>query len=205
MLSFLDSMNDGSGRTGGTIMRRFATILCVSLFALCLANIARADDQIDNPAYKSWAKFNKGTSVTYSTQATTMGNTSNITTTETLMDVTPDAVTVQMSLSMVVAGNTMNMPGQTQTIPAKITKPADAATTQPVDASATTATEDVQAAGKTFSCKKTTATLNQNGMTATTTSWMCDDVPGSMVKMQSNSTGSMTATTSMMLTAIDVK
>ncbi len=186
-------------------MRRFTTILCVGLFSVCLANIARADDQIDNPAYKSWAKFNKGTSVTYSTQATTMGNTSNITTTETLMDVTPDAVTVQMSLSMVVAGNTMNMPGQTQTIPAKITRSTGAATTQPVDASATTATEDVQAAGKTFSCKKVTATMNQNGMTATSTSWMCDDVPGGMVKMESNSTGSMTATTSMMLTAIDVK
>ena len=187
-------------------MLRTIIVICIGVISIALVSVARADDQtIDNPAYKSWAKFNKGSSVLYSAETSAMGNTTNITTTQTLMDVTPDNVTLQVASSMVMGGNTMNMPVQTQNIPAKITKPADAPATQPVDASASTSTEDVQAAGKTFSCKKTMATMSQNGMTVTSTTWTCDDVPGGVVKMEANGSGTMTSTTKMVLSAMDLK
>jgi len=183
-----------------------AFLLGVAVMCLALVNIARADDMIDNPAYQQWAKFNKGTSVTYTTDSTTMNNTSTITTTTTLTDLTPDKATIQVATSMTVGGNKMDMPAQTQDIPAKIKKPADSTGAQPADAPKTdTSKEDVQAIGKTFSCTKTTVTTDQNGMTSKATTWICPDVPSGVVKMEAEVSGAMQSTTKMMLTSMDVK
>jgi hypothetical protein len=197
----------GSKSLGIQLLRtQSALTLCAVLVSMALANVVRADDMIDNPAYQKWAKYNKGTSVTYSTDSTAMGNTSTITTTTTLTDLTPDKATISVASSMMVGGNKMDMPAQSQDIPAKIKKPADSTGAQPADAPKTDSTkEDVQAAGKTFSCTKTTVTTDQNGMTSKATTWTCDDVPNGIVKMEAETSGAMSSTTKMVLTAMDVK
>jgi hypothetical protein len=183
-----------------------AFLLSMAMICLALVNTVRADDMIDNPAYQQWAKFNKGTSVTYTTDSTTMNNTSTITTTTTLTDLTPDKATVQIASSMTVSGNKMDLPAQTQDIPAKIKKPADSTGAQPADEPKQDVShESVQAIGKTFDCKKTTVTTDQNGMTSKATTWTCDDVPGGVVKMEAEVSGAMQSNTKMMLTAMDVK
>ncbi len=181
-------------------MRPINRFLLIAPLALCLAFVAtvKADDQmIDNPAYASWAKFKPGTFVKYTNETKAMGNTTSTEMTQTLKSVDPDKVTIEIKTSMVVAGNKMDMPATTQDLPAKIKKP-DPGAAQPTDAPKTdTSTEDVQAAGKTFSCKKTTVTNDQNGMKTTATTWTCDDVPGSVVKMHSETSGSMTSSMNM--------
>ena len=175
--------------------------LCAFAMSFALIGTVRADDQmIDNPAYTSWAKFKAGTFVKYSTDVNAMGNASSSQTTTTLKDINPDKATVEIKTSMVVAGNKMDMPATTQEIPAKVKKP-DTTAAQATDApKSETSTEDVQAAGKTYSCKKTTVTSDQNGMTTKATTWTCDDIPGTMVKMEAETTGSMTSSTKMTLT-----
>jgi hypothetical protein len=173
---------------------------------MTLASFARADDMIDNPAYQKWAKFGKGTSVTYSTEANAMGNTSTITSTTTLTDITPDKATISVAQSMSVGGQKMDMPAQSQDIPAKIKKPSDSTGAQPADQPKTDSTkEDVQAAGKTYSCTKTTVSTDQNGVKSTATTWTCDDVPSGIVKMEAETSGAMTSSTKMTLTGMDVK
>lgn len=154
----------------------------------------------DNPAYQSWAKFKPGTMVTYSVDANTAGNTSSTQITQTLKDIDADKATIEVKMSMVMAGNKTDLPAMTHEIPAKIRK-VDPATTQALDVPKTeTSTEDVQAGGKTYSCKKTTITSDANGLTTKATTWSCDGVPGMMVKMESESTGAMSMSTKMMLT-----
>jgi hypothetical protein len=184
-------------------MFRFSSLMvaCAFLVSFALAGAARADDTMsDNPAYQSWAKFKPGTMVRYSTDANAAGNMSSTEITQTLKDINPDKATIEVKMSMVMAGNKTDLPATTHEIAAKIKK-ADPAATQTADAPKTeTSTEDVQAAGKTYSCKKTTITLDANGMTTKATTWTCDDVPGTMVKMESESTGAMSMSTKMMLT-----
>jgi hypothetical protein len=179
----------------------FSTIACAIALSLGLIGTVRADDTlVDNPAYQSWAKFKAGTLVKYSTDTNAMGNTTSMEMTQTLKDINADNATVEVKMSMVMGGNKTDMPATTQMVPAKIKK-VDPTVAQTADAPKTeTSTEDVQAAGKTFSCKKTSVTTDANGMTTKATTWTCDDIPGTMVKMESSSTGSMTMSSKMVLT-----
>jgi len=187
-------------------MFRFSclTIVCALAILSGLIGTVRADDTlIDNPGYQSWAKFKPGTLVKYSSDTNAMGNQTSMEMTQTLKDINADNATVEVKMTMVMAGNKTDMPATTQMVPAKIKK-VDPNAAQTADAPKTeTSTEDVQAAGKTFSCKKTTITSDANGMTTKATTWTCDDVPGTMVKMESESSGSMTMSTKMVLTDLE--
>jgi hypothetical protein len=179
--------------------------LCAMVMSLAFVGTVRADDMVDNPAYQSWAKFKTGTSVKYSTEAVVMGNTTTTETTQTLKDLNADKATIEIKTSMVMSGNKMDMPATTIDIPAK-TKKTDSATTQAADAPKTdTSTEDVQAAGKTYSCKKTVINSEMNGMKTKVTSWTNDDVPGTLVKSEAEVTGSMSSTSKMILTDIQAQ
>ena len=114
-----------------------------------------------------------------------MGNASSMEMTQTLKDLNPDKATIEVKMTMVMSGNKTDMPATTQEIPAKIKK-VDPTAPQTADAPKTeTGAEEVQAAGKTYSCKKTTVTTDANGMTTKATTWTCDDIPGTVVKMES--------------------
>jgi hypothetical protein len=185
------------------VMLRYSRwmMVCAVAMAFNVAAQVRADDNlVDNPAYQSWAKFKPGTFVKYSTDSNAGGNATSIQMTQTLKDVDADKATIEVKMTMVMSGNTMDMPAQTHEIPAKFKK-VDPNASGAADAPKTeSSNEDVQAAGKTYSCKKTTITTNANGMTTTATTWTCDDIPGNVVKMESQSTGPMTMSTKMMLT-----
>jgi hypothetical protein len=178
----------------------FAALMCFAFVAIVHAD----DDMIDNPAYQSWAKFKVGTWVEYQTDSEAMGNKNTIITTQTLKTLTPDTATIVIQSSMTVGGKKMDMPPQTQEITSKIKRPpappaaGDAPKTEQ-------GTEDVQVDGKTYSCKWTEVTSEQNGMKTTSKTWSSDDVPGSIVKIQSSTTGSMTATNTMALVKCQIQ
>ncbi|MGD0461058.1 MAG: hypothetical protein ABSB74_01085 [Tepidisphaeraceae bacterium] len=174
---------------------------------ICLAWVAIAqadDDMIDNPAYQSWAKYKPGTWVKYQTDSEAMGSKNTIITTQTLKDLTPDKATVEILSSMSVSGNKMDMPPQLQEITAKIKRPP----APPANSEAPKTeqgTEDLKVGDKTYSCKWTKVTNEQNGMKITAKTWTCDDVPGLVVKMESSTSGSMTATNTMALVECEIK
>jgi hypothetical protein len=176
-------------------------VLCALAMSFALVGTVRADDtMIDNPAYQNWAKFKTGTLVKYSTEVNAMGNSTSTESTQTLKDLNADKATIEIKTSMVMSGNKMDMPPTTQEIPAKIKKPDPAATPSADVPKTDTSTEDIQAAGRTYSCKKTAVSSEANGMTTKATTWTCDDIPSGVVKMEAETSGSMTATTKMILT-----
>jgi hypothetical protein len=183
-------------------MFRYGKFAVVGAVMVCLGFVAIAhadDDMIDNPAYQSWAKYKAGTWVEYQTDSEAMGSKNSIITTQTLKSITADKATIEIKSSMMVSGNKMDMPPQIQEITAKIKRP-PAPPAASGDAPKTDqGTEDIKADDKTYSCKWTETTTEQNGMKTTAKTWTCDDVPGSVVKIESNTTGSMTAKTSMAL------
>jgi hypothetical protein len=184
---------------------RKSIAVCAALLFFAIAAIAHADDDmIDNPAYQSWAKHKTGTMVKHHTESDSMGNKTSIDTTQTLTDLTPDKATIEVKGSMKMAGNSMDMPAQTQEIPAKIKKPDDAAPAGDAQ-KPKQGTEDVKIGDKTYSCKWTEVTTDQNGTKTTAKTWTCDDVPGNVVKMEANRSGAMTATVTMALVECDTK
>jgi len=172
-----------------TTMRKILILTAALTLILSIA-AARADDtMVDNPAYQSWVKYKPGTLVKYSIESNSMGNVSTIVMMEVLKDVTPDNATVDLSMTMVVSGNKMDLPPTKREIPAKIKK-ADPAATQTADVpKIETARENIEAAGKTYSCTRTTTSSDASGLITESVVWTCDDVPGTMVKSDAKSTG----------------
>jgi len=78
------------------------------------------------------------------------------------------------------------LPPTKREIPAKIKK-IDPAATQTADAlTIETAKENIEAAGKTYSC--TTTTSDASGLITKSVVWTCDDIPGTMAKSDAKST-----------------
>jgi hypothetical protein len=174
---------------------------------LVICAAARADDDlVANPDYLAWSKFGVGTSVTFAADTNMMGNAYTATTTTTLSAVTSDRVTLRVETTLLVNGKPTSLPPQTSDIPARVKKPSASAGVQPADAPQTqTSSEDVSALGRKFVCKKTKVTTVADGLTNWTSTWTSDEVPGGLVKTDSETTGAETATIKTILTAIDVK
>ena len=166
-------------------MKRSVQSLFVAAL-ICVGGSFCLGQQVDNPQYKSWAKFKPGTAVTMKTDAA--GTT--IETTTTLVEVTPEKVVVESKMKM--AGmEGMDMPATKMDIPAKVAQAAGGTATGPAPV---TKDEEVEVAGKKY---KTKVTETKSGDTVSKT-WTSDEVPGMMVKMESG-------TTKMALSAITIK
>jgi hypothetical protein len=173
---------------------------CAGVLAFAL--VARADDTVANPAYDSWARVGVGTVVKFTQSTDAMGTKASMQISEMLTEITPDAVKVEMKMSMVVAGHSTDLPAKTLTITAKTKKADDVgdATTKPA-----ATTEDVVVDGKTYSCKVSTVSMEKSGMTIHAKTWSCPDVPGTMVKSEATTTGAVASTSTTILTGIEVK
>lgn len=189
-------------------MARFSGLMfgCILAISLISARTVRADDTlVDNPGYLSWVKYKPGTLVKLSISNNAGGNDSHVETQQTLKAIDPDKVTIEEKITITIAGNKSEMPLVSRDIPAKIKK-VDPAAPGAADAPKTdTSTEDVQAAGTTYSCTKKTSTVNANGQTVKITTWSCDDVPGTVVKLHSESTGAMSIVSDIVLTDFEPK
>lgn len=145
----------------------------------CFASICRAQ-QYDNPKFAAWSKFNIGSSQTL--ESVTGDGNKQVTTdqTRTLTEKTDDYLVVEMKSTMIMAGQSMEGAPHTEKIPAKLDK----------DTKETPAGEEkIDAAGKTYDCKVFTVT-QPNALPgrpdSTVKMWVCADVPGGIVKMETS-------------------
>jgi len=175
---------------------RIAALFAVALILPCFAA------KIDNPEYQSWSKFGVGSMVEYTVQSEAAGTKTESTMTVTMVEKTDDKIVLETKTKMVVAGNEMTMPAQKRDVPAKVDQPEQQAQDGPKPEEGK---EDVEAAGKTLSCKTTTTVTESNGMKTTAKIWQCDDVPGGMVKMTAKTEGSVSSQTEQNLTKMEAK
>jgi hypothetical protein len=158
----------------------------VVLFALALmAPAAFAAEQIDNPMYAQWKKYKPGTWVTTKTVADFGGNKSETETTTKLIEITPEKAVIEMTSVMSFGGQKLPpQPGTKMDVPAKVNKPDAAATGDQPKPDVKESSEDVTVSGKTLKCKVTETTTKGPAGEMTAKVWQSDEVPGSVVKME---------------------
>ncbi len=177
-----------------------ARILIGALALLVAGQVAPslAYEMGDNPEYKSWASFKAGSMVTLKMISDAGGNKTEMTNTMELLEISGDKAVIQTTTVMVVAGNEMKMPPQKREIMAKM-KMAEPAANTKEGPKAKESSEDVTVEGTTYKCKVTESTNEANGVKSVAKSWTSDEVPGGLVKMESTSSGAMSAKTSLTL------
>jgi hypothetical protein len=164
--------------------------------------------ETDNPEYTGWSKFKPGTTVTMKSQSETKMQgmpdpmKSEMTMTTKLVDMKPDAATVETTTKMVMMGNESTMPAQSRTIKAK-TDATGTPTAPPDMKNVKEGTEKVEVGGKSYDCKTKEYDTEANGSKTHMKVWTSDEVPGGTVKMESTTTGQ--ADTKMTMTLVDVK
>jgi hypothetical protein len=147
---------------------------------LSLAGFAHAEE-VANPTFENWKKFAEGSNSTLVMTIEAGGQKITSETVNKLVTKTDEAITVEVSGSMEIAGQKQAMPTQTQKVTPKVEK-ADAPT------QVGESTEKVEAAGKTFDCKVYEISKKQpNGQSVKAKIWTNEDVPGGVVKMETKS------------------
>jgi hypothetical protein len=141
---------------------------------------------VDNPAYKMWMNSNVGSSVSMDMQVNAAGGPAmKMQTTRKLTEKTDDHVTLEITSTVTVMGQTHTTPPKDFPIKSKCEK-------QDVHQ---TSTEDVTAAGQTFHCTVYEVTAKTAGVAPPPGQkpqqqnirmkiWTSPDVPGGMVKME---------------------
>ncbi|MBI3722423.1 hypothetical protein HY251_00480 [bacterium] len=161
---------------------------------------------IDNPQYTNWAKFKVGTSVTTKTSMVSDAMTMDTETTTTLVELTKEKAVVEIKTK--TSMEMKNVPKQPPTentmkmdVAAKIEKGKD----DPNAKKAKEGTDTVDIGGTKYKCKTYESESEAAGSKTVTKSWICDDVPGSTVKMESNSEGANKSKMTIIVTKIDKK
>jgi hypothetical protein len=164
----------------------------------------------NNPAYESWAKHKPGTMIRTRMVSEAAGNKTQIETTQTLKEVTPEKVVLETKSSMEMMGQKMDQPAQPLEIPAKAGAAAPGMTPtaeqpkQP-DMEVKESEETVTVAGKSVKAKVVEMKGKQAGMDMWTKTWTSNDVPGTLVKMESKTGGEMASSSTLELVEMELK
>jgi hypothetical protein len=156
--------------------RFLSCFFALAIFAAFAGN-SHAAEKIDDPRYTYWSKFKPGSFQTVETRTDASGQKMLVLITTTLLDVTPEKLTVEVKTE--TTAGTKKLPTRTKKteVLAKRDKPADSSFKE--------SKEDVKVGAKTYSCllmEETTGDMHIK-------SWMSDQVPGGVVKMEMNSDG----------------
>jgi hypothetical protein len=177
----------------------------IAAVTLLVCSMGLAQDLVDNPVYKSWAKHKPGTSVTMSLE-NSMNEAMKTTLVQTLKSVSETEVVVEQKTEMEMSGQ--KMPAQTTTLkfPAKTEKKkTEAPEVDTGDAKMKESTEELTVAGKKYKCKVWTTETKASGATVTSKVWWTEEVPGCNAKTWSKTTGPMTMETTTLVTSIVLK
>lgn len=158
------------------------------LFAFVLvAGVVRAET-VDNPEYQNWSKFKAGTWVTYKQTTDVAGNKSQTESTTKLLEVTAEKCVLETSVKMEVAGQKIEQPAMKRDVPAKFEKGNPVPQGEVKDApKPKEGTENVTVSGNELKCRTVELEYDANGMKGVNKSWVCEDVPGMMVKNENKS------------------
>jgi hypothetical protein len=160
---------------------------------------ASAQETVDNPEFASWSKFKPGTSITVKSTTVAAGMTSEATMTITLVEVGTDKVVLETSGVTKAMGMEFKLPASKRESPKTITLPKDVkkppAPGAKPEGTYEDGTETVKAAGTEFKTKWYKTKTEADGVTTEGKIWISDDVPTTVVKMESKSSGAATAET----------
>jgi len=157
-------------------MKRCFLLAAVVVSMLVLGSRVRADDNSVNPAFDAWSHFGVGSSATYDDAIDSPQGHSTTSMTIKLISKDADHLVVETTQTAIVIA------GQPRTInPVQTTI---SATADPAKAVTQIGTEDVTAAGQTFSCKIFTPAHPRSGVMNQIKIWTSDQVPGAAVKIQ---------------------
>jgi hypothetical protein len=192
------------------VKRVFGIMVAASLgLSLVAGQVARAaEEQVENPAYKSWKAQKPGTTVTLESSSAVAGQSFKSEIVQKLVEVTPEAATVEMTTKINIAGAPPQQPQKVK-IPAKVDKSKGTPGQLPPGVKGEMkdkGTEKVTVAGKAYSCKVYEFTGESNGIKTTGKTWTSEEMPGGMVKLESTSNvGGNDAKTTMEVTKIEPK
>jgi hypothetical protein len=185
-------------------MRQAFSLVIAAAMLVGLSSAALAEEMVDNPAYKSWASYKPGTSVTrtIATEITKVEGVDNIppgmvgrkmpeqTMSQKLLEVTADKVVVETTMSG-MAGRTVTAPRKVE-IAAKIEKSKVDSALASEDAKATvknvkdgTDTLEIKGQKLDVKTKEMDVDTDSNGqkITAHVKVWLSETVPGAAAKM----------------------
>ncbi len=172
--------------------------MCLTLVLLAsAAGFASAAD-IDNPEFAAWAKFNKGASVTKKTIDTVADSIIENTTTLTLVEVGADKLVLEDVTVGKTKGGETKLPPMKRTIPKTLKLPAGAKADDfkggKPKGTYEEGTETVKAGGAEIKTTWYKAKTESNGVKTETKTWVSDDVPGGVVKLERTIVGALTTT-----------
>lgn len=156
-----------------------------AVLALCLQDV-------DNPEYKNWSSCKAGSWVTFKLESEAAGNKTEMEQTHKLVEINADKAVLETSGKMVVAGNTMDLPASKRDIAAKMKKVEGKEGEKPKEGD-----EEIEVGGKKVKCHWVESNTEASGTKTWAKSWMCDDIPGRIAKVESKSEGSMASSMKM--------
>ena len=180
-------------------MRR-VTFALFALLALAVGT-ASAEDA-ENPEFASWSKFKKGTTATLKMTTTAANNTSEILMTTTLVEVGADKLVVETSTVTKFNGMEFKAAAKrdvTKTIKLPDGVKKDDAKGGKVPGTYEEGTETLKIGGTEIKTKWYKAKAEVAGNKTESKTWMSDEVPGSLVKMETTTTGPAAGTLKMEL------
>jgi hypothetical protein len=157
------------------------------LALLMLAGSAAADETVENPEYKKWAVWKEGAYATLKGENRFGDVDTIVTSTQTLKTVSAEKVVVEVTTMVETNGTTTKAPPTTMEHRAREPKLSEDVRRQVEEqtkkfaAQTTKGKESLTVNGKTLACEW--SRFQAEGIDSK--SWMCDDVPNQMVKMES--------------------
>ncbi|MCG3125552.1 MAG: hypothetical protein CHACPFDD_00376 [Phycisphaerae bacterium] len=166
----------------------------VSIVAFAAASATAQDakkpagEMVDNPEYKHWSAFKPGSFSKLKLVGDMGGQKTETTLSQTLKEVTAEKAVVEIESVTVVNGQEMKMPPQKRDLPAKVAK-GEADKQDNPEGKVGEGKEDVEAGGKKWACKWIQTEIKSGEMTTRAKVWTCQEVPGQVVKMTSETSG----------------
>ena len=183
---------------------RHASLALLALLALAVGT-ASAED-VENPEFASWSKFKKGTTVTLKMMTTAANVTSEVLMTTTLVETGADKVVVETSTVTKFNGMEFKAPAAKRDVAKTIKLPDGVKKPDPKDPKVEKptgtfeeGTETLKIGGTEIKTKWFKAKAEVAGNKTESKTWMSDDVPGSLVKMEATTTGAAPSTIRMEL------
>ncbi len=168
--------------------------------ALLLAMVSSGlAEMVKNPEYENWARFKPGAMVKLESKSIANGQELKAVTTSKLIEITPEKLVIEMTNSMEMMGQKMDSPPVKRDVSAEMDKAIVARTDPAQNPDIKEEKETVTVADKKFDCKVVVYTSEANGMKSVSKSWLCNDVPGGIVKTQVKTTGAVESSTDMTL------
>jgi hypothetical protein len=179
--------------------------IAMFLVILCFGALASAE-MVTNPIYASWAGCKPGTVITLKLVTTSDGQTVNIQTKSTLVEitdeklVTEDVVTIDVNGQKVPAG-----PAKKSEIPKMAER--DSQKAGQVDAAklATAKEETITVPAGTFKAKLIPVDGEQQGMKVKGKAWFSETTPGGTIKLDMHAEGAKTGDIKMELLSVEKK